>query len=219
MTTIDDDGLQRSVLDELKWESSVNAASIGVIAKHGIVTLTGNVASYAEKVAAERAALRVDGVRGLAQEIEVILPSEHRRTDEDIAAAALRSLEWDVSVPNDRVQVEVEKGWIILRGEVDRQYQKMAAEHAAHRLVGVTGVTNALTIRQAPGSADMQKQIEEALKRDAELRRSNIVPVVEGEKVVLIGRARSWYERERAEQTAWSAPGVAVVDNRVVIEG
>ncbi len=219
LTLDDDDILQRSVLDELKWESSVNAASIGVIARNGIVTLTGHVDSYAEKVAAERAALRVTGVRGVAQEIDVILPSQHRRTDEDIAEATLESLEWDTSVPQERIQVEVEHGWVALKGEVDWQYQRAAAERAVQRLIGVIGVTNALTIRALPATTDAQKQINDALKRDAQLRTANIVPIVEGRKVVLIGRARSWFERERAENMAWSASGVSAVDNRVVIEG
>jgi osmotically-inducible protein OsmY len=113
----------------------------------------------------------------------------------------------------------VENGWVTLRGEVDWQYQRAAAEHTAQRLIGVTGVTNALTIRDVPAITDMQRRIEEALKRDAQLRAANIVPIVEDGKVVLIGRARSWFERERAENTAWSAPGVSAVENRVIIDG
>ena len=218
MTMVDDDTLQRLVLDELRWQSSVNAAKIGVIAEQGVVTLTGHVDSYAEKVAAERAASGVNGVKAIAQEIEVILPSEHRRTDEDIAMAALKVLEWDASVPHEHLHVQVEKGWITLRGDVDRQHQRAAADHDVHKLVGVIGVTNAIKVRQSATPQDIGDRIEAALRRDASLEASGIRLVVEGGKIILTGKVHSWYERERAERAAWSAPGVSEVENRIAVE-
>ena len=142
-----DSELQRDVLDELKWEPSVDAAHIGVSVKDGVVTLSGHVSSYAEKFAAERAAKRVLGVRAVANEIDVKLPSSSQRTDEDIAAAAVNALKSNVSVPADKIKVTVSKGWVKLEGEVEWQYQKDAAENAVRYLAGVMGVTNLITVK------------------------------------------------------------------------
>ena len=131
--------MQRDVLDELKWEPSVDAAHIGVSVKDGIVTLSGHVSSYAEKYAAERAAKRVYGVKAVANELDVKLPGSSRRTDEDIAAAAVNALKSNLAVPADKIKVTVSKGWVTLEGEVEWQYQKMAAESAVRYLPGVIG--------------------------------------------------------------------------------
>src|SRR3954468_6959026 len=145
--TTTDAELQREVIDELVWEPSVDAAHIGVSVKDGVVTLSGYVSSYAEKYAAERAAKRVHGVKALANELEVRLPGSGQRTDVDIAAAAVRALESNLSVPADKIKVTVSKGWVKLEGEVEWQYQKNAAEHAVRDLTGVIGVINQITIK------------------------------------------------------------------------
>lgn len=214
---VDDRTLQANVLEELKWEPSVNPAKIGVTARDGIVTLTGHVESYAEKIAADRAARRVIGVKAVAQEIEVRLRSDHHRSDEDIAAAAVRALEWDVSVPHDMVQIEVENGWIILRGEVDWQYQRQAAEDDVRRLTGVVGVTNHIKIKPAINAGGIRDRIEQAFRRSAELDAGKITISTVGSKVILGGKVAAWSEREMAERAAWSAPGVTEVEDRITV--
>ena len=147
--TLTDTQLQRDVLDELKWEPSVDAADIGVSVKEGIVTLTGHVTSYAEKYAAERAAKRVYGVKAVANELDVKLPGSSRRTDEDIAAAAVNALRSNLAVPHDKIKVTVSNGWVTLEGEVEWHYQKMAAESAVRNLPGVTGLSDQITVKPA----------------------------------------------------------------------
>src|SRR5437762_10013246 len=142
MTDID---LQRDVLDELKWEPSVNAAHIGVSVKNGVVTLTGHVSSFAEKYAAEKAAKRVYGVAAVANELDVKLPGSSQRTDEDIAAACVNALKANISVPRDKIKVIVNKGWVTLEGEVEWQYEKNTAENSVRYLTGVVGVSNLIT--------------------------------------------------------------------------
>jgi osmotically-inducible protein OsmY len=145
--TRSDQDIQRDVLAELKWDARVQPNEVGVAVKDGVVTLTGWVDSYTKKWAAEEAALRVRGVRAVANDIEVRLPTSAERTDADIAAAVVRALEWDAFVPVDKIQVTVSKGWVTLRGEVEWQYQKLDAERVARRITGVRGVTNLITVK------------------------------------------------------------------------
>ncbi len=145
--TLTDTELQRAVLDELKWEPSVNAAHVGVAVKNGVVTLTGHVTSYAEKYAAEKTAKRVYGVRAIANELDVKLPGSSQRTDEDIALACVNALKDNVSVPADKIKVTVNKGWVTLEGEVEWQFQKSAAESSVRYLSGVLGVSNLITVK------------------------------------------------------------------------
>ena len=209
--------LKKSVESELDWEPSVNPAEIGVAAKDGIVTLTGRIPSYWEKVAAERAAMRVGGVKAVVNQLEVRLPSSSERTDEDIARAALDALKWSVLIPPDHIKVKVSKGWVTLEGSVDWQFQKTAAEKAVRKLFGVLGVTNLVEVKARVSKSEVKAAIESALKRSAEVDANQIKVETDGDKVILRGSVRSWIEREEAERAAWRAPGVRNVDNRILV--
>lgn len=210
-----DSELRRDVERELEWDPSIDARSIGVAAKNGVVTLTGYVSSYSDKWQAERIAKRVAGATALANNIEVKLSSE--RTDPDIAEAARSSLKSDSRVPADRVRVVVERGWIILEGTVDYYYQKSAAESDVRNLAGVRGVTNALAVTPKVSPTEIRMKIEEALKRSAQLDANRISVEAHGGKVILSGTVPFWAEREEAEMAAWAAPGVSHGENRISV--
>src|SRR3569833_977252 len=209
--------LQRDVMEELHWEPAVRGAEVGAAAKDGVVTLSGDVDSFAVKYAALRAAERVQGGRAIAEEMKVVLPSAFKRTDTEIAHAAADHLEWHTTVPNGQVRARVEDGWVWLEGEEEWQYQRGAAEHTVRYKTGVKGVTNMITLKKRASVVDIRERLESAFKRHAELDAHQIsIEAIDG-KVILRGKVRSWAERGDAEQAAWSAPGVSTDDAQLAV--
>jgi osmotically-inducible protein OsmY len=208
--------LKQAVLDELQWEPSVNAAHIGVSAKDGIVTLMGHVESYFEKSAAEQATRKVSDVKGVAEEIEVRLPSDVKHGDEDIAAAAIDRLKWSSTIPRDAVKVTVEKGWVTLTGEVEWHYQQNAATNDVRELRGVVGVSNKTTLRPKPDVSNIKEKIVVALHRSW-LDPANIDVSAHGGTVKLTGKVRSLVERDEADAAAWASPGTVFVENNISV--
>ena len=210
--------LRQSVIDQLNFEPSIDSADVGVAAEAGVVTLTGHLSSYPQKLAAERATWRVKGVKAIAQEIKVRFPSDKKHNDDEIAQRALKILEWNASVPKEAVRVKVQTGVIMLTGHLDWNYQREAAEAAVRRLDGVTGVINNIALKQAVQAADVKERITDALKRHAEVEASHVrVNVGEGGGVSLEGKVGSWDERRAVVYAAWSATGVRTVDDRMTI--
>lgn len=212
-----DTQLQSDVLAELKWDPSFNAAEIGVEVSNGVVTLSGHVDKYAEKWAAERAAQKVTGVKALAIELDVTLPGASNRSDADIARTAENVLEWTTNWPKDHVKVMVEKGWVTLSGELDYEYQRQLASSSVRHLMGVTGVSNQLTIKSILTSSTVKSDIEAALKRRALTDAQEIMITVNGGEVTLTGVVHSWSERDMVSDSVWNTPGVTDVNDNISV--
>jgi osmotically-inducible protein OsmY len=212
-----DSNLQVDVSDELAWDPAISHTDIGVIVRDGVVTLTGTLATMAEKHAVEDAVRRVAGVKGIAVELDVKLLPEHERSDADIAMAARQVLEWDAQVPANAVLASVERGYVTLSGQVAWAYQRKAAERAVSGLIGVRGVANQVHVKPLVKIDQVEQRIQGALARHAERDARHVSVHVDGAKVTLAGRVHSLAERDAVCGAAWSSPGVArVVDDLVV---
>lgn len=209
--------LKDDVVTELEWDPSIHASQIGVGVKNGVVTLTGHLDTYQEKHAIEKAVGRVEGVRAIAIELDVKLESGHKRSDTEIAVAAESALKWHSQIPAQRIQVKVEKGWITLKGEVDWDYQRKNAEKAVRPLVGVVGVINSITLKEAVAPADVASSIRNAFARHAEREAKKIEVSVRGTTITLRGTVDSLAERTAAVGAAWAAPGISNVVNEIEV--
>lgn len=212
-----DKDLKKYVESALDWEPSLDAKDIGVAVDESVVTLRGNVASYSEKITAERVALRVYGVKAVANDLAVHLSSAFERTDTEIAQAVVAALTWNAVIPDNRVTVTVTNGWLKLKGALDWQYQKDAAARTVRDLTGVKAVINDITLTPRIKTTDVRDKIEAAFKRSAGIDARRVNVSAEGGKVVLSGNVHSWAERHEAERAAWAAPGVTQVDDRLAI--
>lgn len=212
---MDDRILKQNIEEELEYEPSVNSARIGVSVTDGVVTLSGHVPNFAQKFLAESAVKRVHGVRGIAEELEVDLGSADVLSDEEIAKRAATALEFSVLAPLGKIQVKVEKGWLTLTGQVEWDYQRTSAIGHLRHLRGVRGVSNAITVKPRVSIPDVERRIEDALRRSAEVEAKTIQVKVTDGKVTLEGKVHSWADRQAVEHAAWSAPGVHLVNDHL----
>jgi osmotically-inducible protein OsmY len=210
--------LQKEVMDALKWEPQLHAAEIGVIVHDGIVTLTGIVDNYSKKMAAEMATKEVAGVKAVVEQIEVNYPHTGMRTNEQIAADVLKALQNHWNVPDEKIKIEVQEGWVTLTGEVSWNYQKDAAKHAIANIPGVKGVFNHIKIKTLSKNVLEKHVIENALRRHWSINADDIKVTVENDRVVLNGTVTSLYQKEEVEKIAWKTPGVLFVDNNLDVE-
>ncbi|MEO6340177.1 MAG: BON domain-containing protein [Caulobacteraceae bacterium] len=212
---MDDKLLRQTIIDALDWDPSIDSANIGVAVDQGVATLTGHVANYAQKIAAEKTVKRVKGVRGVAQDIRVDFGGPNPYSDDDIARRAVTAIDLDISVPKTAIQVAVQQGWVTLSGEVDWEFQRRAAEADVRKLQGVMGIGNRVTLKPRVVASDVSHRIEAALKRDAEIDASGVrVSVVDG-RVRLDGEVNTYHDRDLAERAAWAAPGVKTVEDHI----
>lgn len=210
--------IKKDVLAELLWDPLISETKVGVTVNEGVVTLTGHLDTYAEKVAAKRAAERVSGVKAIAVELDVIPTGIHQRSDTEIALAVEHALSWNTSVPQGRVKVAVEKGWVTLTGDLDWNFQRRAVERMVRPLKGVVGITDNIQLKTLPIPIKLQERIQDALTRQAMREARRIEVSVEGSEVTLRGHVHSWAERNAAEGATWSAPGVVRVNNQLTVE-
>jgi osmotically-inducible protein OsmY len=212
-----DSEIERDVREELQWNPDLDSTDIAVTAKNGVVTLTGFVRSYTEKYEAEAATKRVAGVVGLANDLEVRMPSVDERPDPDIARDAVAAIKSQLPISWENVKVIVKGGWVTLEGEVEWQYQRQSAESAVRRIKGVKGVSNVIRLKPRAQPSEIKRKIQDAFRRNAEVDANRITVETKGSEVTLKGTVRSWIEREEAERVAWSAPGVTKVEDRIIV--
>ncbi|MEN9993721.1 MAG: hypothetical protein RL762_378 [Bacteroidota bacterium] len=209
--------LQKDVQDAIMWQPLLKAAEVGVTARDGVVSLTGVVSSFTKKLEAEKAAKGVMGVKAVVEDIQVKFANDTTKTDLDLATEVLSGMKWNWSVPNDKIQVKVEDGWITLDGAVEWNYQRDAAKNCAADLIGVKGVINNIKVNSLSADQVEQEAIEKALSRSWMLDDEHIQVKVKGNKVVLRGAVESLFEKDEATRLAWNAPGVNEVDNELAV--
>lgn len=210
--------LKKDVLSELSWDPLVPETRIGVAVSDGVVTLTGHLDTYAEKVATQQAVERVSGVKAVALELDVIPSGQHQRSDTEIASAVQHVLSWNTAVPPQHISVSVEKGWVTLNGELDWNFQRRALERMIRPLKGVAGIVDNIRLKSMPMPENLAGRIEAALTRQARREAKRIEITVDGSVVTLNGHVHSWAERSAAEGAAWSAAGVSRVNNQLTID-
>lgn len=213
-----DSEIQKDVMEELKWEPFLNATEIGVAVKNGVVSLSGTVDSFAKKIAAEKAAKRIEGVKAVAEEIEVKLTGSGWRSDSDIAESILSTLKWHTAVDENRIKVKVENGWVTLEGEVEWVFQKNTISGLVENLLGVRGITNLIKVAPKIEAKEIKRKIMAAFHRSATLDADKINIETTGSKVTLAGKVHSLAEKKDAESAAWAAPGVSEVENKLIVE-
>lgn len=213
-----DDFLKQAVIDAIAFEPSIDENHIGVAVEDGIVSLSGHVPNYTQKWAIEQAVGGVKGVKGIAEEIEVHFPGNSGTADDEIAKRVVDSLKWSTMVPDEKVQVKVQNGWVTLSGKLDWHYQKSGAEATVRTLKGVTGITNNIALNPRISAFDVKKHIEDALKRSAEIEARQIRVDVAGNTVTLHGSVKAWNERRAVEQAAWATPGVIHVVDQLTVQ-
>jgi osmotically-inducible protein OsmY len=212
-----DSDIERDVKEELRWDPDLDAIDIGVSVSKGVVSLTGFVKSYLDKYEAEVAAKRVAGVVGVANDLEVRIPSVDQRPDPDIARDAVAAMKAQLPFSSEHIKAVVKNGWVTLEGQVEWQYQKSTAENAVRAIKGVKGVINTIHLKPQAEPSEIKNKILEAFKRNAEVDANRMEVEAHGGEVILKGKVRSWIEREEAERIAWSAPGVTKVEDRIVV--
>lgn len=210
--------IQQDVINELKWQPFLKSANIGVAVKNGIVTLSGNVDNYSQKIGAEKAARKVTGVRAIAEDIQIGVSPALEKTDVDIAESVVNALKWHAAVPEERIKVKVENGIVTLEGEVEWEYQRSSTQRAVNRLLGVRNVVNLINIKPRVTAFDVRTKIFDALRRTATTDAERVSIEVDGSKVILNGKVRSFTEKEDVEDAAWCAPGVSRVESHLEVE-
>jgi len=210
--------LQKNVIEAINWEPLLSSAEIGVMAHEGIVTLTGSVNNYAKKENAETAAKNVSGVKVVVEKIEVVLNEQTQKSDNEIAMEIINTFKWHWDIPNDRVQVKVEDGWVSLTGSLEWNYQKEEARKAVSVLIGVKGIINNIMIISLSRDRINKNDIEDAMKRNKIIQNAAITVKVVDNAVTLAGNVDSWFQKNEASRLAWKAPGVLEVKNNLHVD-
>ena len=210
--------IQQDVMHELKWQPFLKSANIGVAVKNGIVTLSGNVDNYFQKIESEKAAKKVTGVKAIAEDIQIGVSPALEKSDADIAESVMNALKWHAAVPEDRIKVKVENGIVTLEGEVEWEYQRTSAKKAVNNLLGVRNLVNLISIKPRLTAFDVRVKINEALHRTATVDAERVSIEVDDRKIILHGKVRSFAEKEDVEDAAWCAPGVSSVESHLEVE-